>query len=444
MIDIVQSKDEEIVRLTNELKNRNATSIQEEANAVKELKAQVNGEKAHLKNALVEKEILGKDNYDLRRQVKELELIVKKRNTTGCLTITGQEFFPETEKIKQLESLLNEKEKLIEKLTENVDAIERKFKDTIKTLEAQLKSESDKVKVESEKLRKLKAAHVKELEEVKKATKKSNTKDDAHLLATIRGLQSELLNKEKLMSKMNKELDDVKKTNKTLQKERERILSSKNDSKHSSTQSLKNAGVVPPQLLPSPDHSAEIVKLKQRVKELEEDMVTLHEKATHDMELLNEQHNVELTAAKGSQGNVAELEGQIYTQEIIITHLKQKLAQLEALQNSHTLLKLENDKLEKHLTEANTRINKLSEQPHNTMDASCSSSSNQTVLSKIDYLEKRHEVREKTLQAIIHELLSDKKVNTQCMGDCHTKLLDKNREICYYRAEIVRILDSLR
>ncbi|KAL1465083.1 hypothetical protein WDU94_004678, partial [Cyamophila willieti] len=430
----------QIGRLINELKNLNATSIQEEVNAVKDLKAQLNEEKAQHKSTLVEKEILSKDNYDLRRQVKELEIIVKKRNTTGCLTITGQEFFPETEKIKQLESLLSEKEKLIEKLTKNVDANEKKFKDNIKAFEGQLKSESEKVKVESEKLRKLKAVHVKELEEVKKATKKTNTKDDAHLLATIRGLQSELLNKEKLMSKMNKELDDVKKTNKTLQKERERILSSKNDSKHSSTQSLKNVGVTQ---LPTPDHSAEMMKLKQRIKELEEDMVTLHEKATHDMEVLKEQHNVELAAAKGSQGNVAELEGQIYTQEIIITHLKQKLVQLETLQNSHTLLKLENEKLEKLLTEANAKIAKLSE-PLNSVDASCSSSSNQTVLSKIDYLEKRHEVREKTLQAIIHELLSDKKVSTQCMGDCHTKLLDKNREICYYRAEMDRILDSLR
>jgi hypothetical protein len=143
-----------------------------------------------------------------------------------------------------------------------------------------------------------------------------------------------------------------------------------------------------------------------------------------------------------SSGNVAELEGQIYTQEIIITHLKQKLVQLEALQNSHTMLKLENEKLEKLLTQANSTIAKL-EQPVNPLDPG-SSSQSQTVLSKIDYLEKRHEVREKTLQAIIHELLSDKKVNTQCMGDCQSKLLDKNREICYYRAEMDRILDSLR
>ncbi|XP_017298046.2 golgin subfamily A member 1-like [Diaphorina citri] len=431
--------DFNIQRLNNELKQFSASNgSQVETSVVKELRAQLSEERAQLKAVSVEKEVLAKDNYDLRRQVKELEIIVKKRNTTGCLTITGQEFFPETEKIKQLESQLADKDKLIEKLTQNVNVTTEKYKANLEQLENQLKCESDKVKAESEKLRKLKAAHTKEIEEVKKATKKSNNKDDAHLLATIRGLQSELLNKEKLMAKINKELDDVKKTNRTLQKEREKILSSKNDSKHSSTQSLKNVGVP----LPSPEHSAEMARLKQKIKELEDDIVTLHEKASYDMEMVKEQHCAELNAAKSSQGNVAELEGQIYTQEIIITHLKQKLVQLEALQNSHTMLKLENEKLEKLLTQANSTIAKL-EQPVNPLDPG-SSSQSQTVLSKIDYLEKRHEVREKTLQAIIHELLSDKKVNTQCMGDCQSKLLDKNREICYYRAEMDRILDSLR
>lgn len=160
-------------------------------------------------------------------QVKELEIIVKKRNTTGCLTITGQEFFPETEKIKHLELLLIEKDKLIEKLTENLDNLGVKYKTNITQLETQLKSEAEKVKIECEKLRKLKADHAKEMEDSKKKSKKSNVKEDAHLLATIRGLQSELLIKEKMLSKVNKELDDAKKTNKTLQKEREKILSSK-------------------------------------------------------------------------------------------------------------------------------------------------------------------------------------------------------------------------
>lgn len=49
-------------------------------------------------------------------------------------------------------------------------------------------------------------------------------KEDAHLLATIRGLKQELTTKDKELSRVNKELDDAKKTNRRLQKEREKQL----------------------------------------------------------------------------------------------------------------------------------------------------------------------------------------------------------------------------
>lgn len=49
-------------------------------------------------------------------------------------------------------------------------------------------------------------------------------KEDAHLLATIRGLQADLVNKEKVVAKLQKELDEARKTNKRLQKEREGSL----------------------------------------------------------------------------------------------------------------------------------------------------------------------------------------------------------------------------
>lgn len=52
----------------------------------------------------------------------------------------------------------------------------------------------------------------------------NSAKEDAHLLATIRGLKMELNAREKDIIRLNKELDDTKKTNKRLQKERERSL----------------------------------------------------------------------------------------------------------------------------------------------------------------------------------------------------------------------------
>lgn len=49
----------------------------------------------------------------------------------------------------------------------------------------------------------------------------SNGKDDAHLMATLRGMRVDLAIKEKAMQRLTRELDECKKTMKKLQKERD-------------------------------------------------------------------------------------------------------------------------------------------------------------------------------------------------------------------------------
>ena len=49
-------------------------------------------------------------------------------------------------------------------------------------------------------------------------------REDAHLLATIRGLKQELAAKDKELVKIRRDLDESAKTNRRLQKERERHL----------------------------------------------------------------------------------------------------------------------------------------------------------------------------------------------------------------------------
>jgi hypothetical protein len=49
-------------------------------------------------------------------------------------------------------------------------------------------------------------------------------REDAHLLATIRGLKQELASKDKELAKIRRDLDESAKTNRRLQKERERQL----------------------------------------------------------------------------------------------------------------------------------------------------------------------------------------------------------------------------
>lgn len=57
-----------------------------------------------------------------------------------------------------------------------------------------------------------------------KKVEKPPEKEETHLLATIRGLQADLSNKEKVIVKIQKEVDELRKTNRRLQKEREGSL----------------------------------------------------------------------------------------------------------------------------------------------------------------------------------------------------------------------------
>lgn len=55
----------------------------------------------------------------------------------------------------------------------------------------------------------------------KSASASPSTKDDSHLLATIRGMRVDLAIKEKAMQRLTRELDECKKTMRKLQKERD-------------------------------------------------------------------------------------------------------------------------------------------------------------------------------------------------------------------------------
>jgi protein QN1 len=69
---------------------------------------------------------------------------------------------------------------------------------------------------------------------------------------------------------------------------------------------------------------------------------------------------------------------------------------------------------------------------------------------KLSELEHRHETREQKLQAIVRDLLrrnAEQRVVTggdRSAATMKEKLLDKNRQLCLYRAEMDRILETLR
>jgi hypothetical protein len=69
---------------------------------------------------------------------------------------------------------------------------------------------------------------------------------------------------------------------------------------------------------------------------------------------------------------------------------------------------------------------------------------------KLSELERRHETREQKLQAVVRHLLQRSAEHRTVTGvdssaaAMKVKLLDKNRQLCLYRAEMDRILETLK
>jgi hypothetical protein len=69
---------------------------------------------------------------------------------------------------------------------------------------------------------------------------------------------------------------------------------------------------------------------------------------------------------------------------------------------------------------------------------------------KLSELERRHETREQKLQAVVRHLLQRNAQHRAVTGADRSaaamkeKLLDKNRQLCLYRAEMDRILETLK
>ncbi|KAL1122372.1 hypothetical protein AAG570_003777 [Ranatra chinensis] len=122
---------------------------------------------------------------------------------------------------------------------------------------------------------------------------------------------------------------------------------------------------------------------------------------------------------------------------MVISHLKQQVKVLEENAEEIPILKAERDQLESTLMEANKKIARL----HDL--ASPESVQYSGLLEKLEFLERRHEVREQKLQSIVRDLLARQGQDSVCSSTCRDKLMNKNREICYYRAEMDRILDTL-
>lgn len=302
---------------------------------------------------------------DLNRQVRELERILKRKNPDSVsaliLTANSEQEKIGSEKVKLLEeriaSLENEIKTKEDIAQQNLVDLQKKFSDMKEKYTTQVMELEAKLLEATVKERKLyndmftqttvryvesksaennkkddRASTVEDKKEKMKAGPKSqNPKEDTHLIATIRGLKLEIANKDKAVSKITKEYQELQKTNRRLQKEREKLLNDRRsfrsmdfdkvfrgmkngEANDQNSNVYQNGHVSDSQRLSSstsklydPMQYTENGKngtikkltnendiLKEELNKMNKDFMALKSKRLHDLNLLQEEHEREI------------------------------------------------------------------------------------------------------------------------------------------------------
>ncbi|XP_065078228.1 centrosomal protein of 162 kDa-like isoform X1 [Ochlerotatus camptorhynchus] len=148
------------------------------------------------------------------------------------------------------------------------------------------------------------------------------SREDAHLLATIRGMRVDLAIKEKAVQRLTREVEDCKKTIKKLQKERDTSLKPEGRSGTSSSASSTGKGKTYDPAHYADGLASDASALKDahlKIKLLEADYKTLHDKRLQDLKTLQAAHERELVACHETvrilQQRLAEREEHLHTKE---------------------------------------------------------------------------------------------------------------------------------
>ncbi|KAK0166065.1 hypothetical protein PV328_004516 [Microctonus aethiopoides] len=464
---------------------------------------------------------------DLNRQVREMERILKRKNpdSVSALILTAKSDHERIhlekirlleDRIASLEGEIKAKEEIgQEKLTE----LQQKFGEMREKYVAQVMELEEKLSFTTLKDRKIfndmstqtiiknmenKGVETKREEKTSTPTerdekkdlktrdankvgpKSQNSKEDTHLIATIRGLKTELVIKDKTVMKLTKDFQELQKTNRRLQKEREKLLNDRknfrptdydkgsrptsvgsdprltttktpetNDQNSnvyqngnfSNTNNQKLSGSShrlydPLQYSENSDNSAvkrlhdENEILKEELNKMNKDFMSLKNKRLHDLNLLQEEHEREIASLvkeysiKFGDSKVVKLQGQINTQVAVISHLKQQIEKLRDYKEQVIVLKVEREHLENKVKMLNEKVKYL---------VTPGTEQLQLLQDKITQLQQRHETREMTLQNLVRDLLRNK---TQCR-DCKGEK-GKNKQLCYFRQELDHILAMLQ
>ncbi|KAJ9576870.1 hypothetical protein L9F63_006569 [Diploptera punctata] len=476
---------------------------------VSELQTALTKERSQVKTQILKSEEDKKKIQDLNRQVREMERILKRHhpNSISALILTANSesmdsASGQTPRVKFLENRVQQLEQEIAKkesdsqaklqeIQNKLQEMKVKYEEHTSDLELQLatakhqshmwRQTAEKIEAKVSPESKPEQQPVRESKMIKKALPPPMViavgapppnalavREDSHLVATIRGLKQELTTKERELVKVRRELEETIKTNRRLQKERERHLGivpvpsrppavrgpprDEQSSESSQRSSTKVYEVVSP-----PEYQENVTKLeqengklRQELMRLEEEYRSLHSKRLEDLNLLQEEHEAEIDhlisdhMTRNSNPHVSDLQNQLCTQQSLIDHLKEQLRRTEERQEELELLRVERVHLEKNNMELHKKLADL----RNIMTPEMVQY--EALQEKLAELERRHEVREQKLQAMVKDLLRRNAEQRALSGDdsnaitMREKLLDKNRQLCLYRAEIDRILNTLR
>lgn len=218
----------------------------------KHLTKLLESEKMQVKSLKLQNEKDAKCILDLNRQIREMERIISRKHpdSVSALIVAAKDDAADSnlsarkvleDRIKTLEKEAMTRDmqssKIFLEVQEKFNQMKLKYESHIEDLElhvadlkSQLKKRVDSYDVytqtnffEEQKIPEKETA-TRATQTANKPQKRGDAREETHLLATIRGLQADLANKERTIVKLQKEVEELKNTNKRLQKEREGSL----------------------------------------------------------------------------------------------------------------------------------------------------------------------------------------------------------------------------
>ncbi|KYB26175.1 Centrosomal protein of 162 kDa-like Protein [Tribolium castaneum] len=407
-------------------------------------------EKLQSKSLKLQNEKDAKCIQDLNRQIKEMERIIARKHPDSVSALIVAAKNDATESNLTARKILEDRIKILEEEASNRDTqssrifldIQEKFNQMklkyeshiedlelhVNDLKNQLKRRNDTFDVYTQTINDetkipQKDTHTISTQTEQKSIKRAEVKEDAHLVATIRGLQTDLSNKEKVVAKLQRELDELRKTNRKLQKEREGSLRSLNDRKEfrSYPEKLSSQVKTPVDEEEMKFLRAERDKMKQQLCRIEEDYQALKTKRLHDLSALQEAHEREIATYVS---NVTPLREQLELQQVSLSTLQ---SQLSKAKEELMIITVERDHLNDELRQMADKW-----RPGDTPEV-------EALQKKIAFLEKRYEEREFRLRAIVHGLAQKNVTNRSC-----EQCAERQKQLIGYKVELDQLLATLR